>query len=68
MIFLYIVADELDFEILVCEFEIQSRCYFHFLTNDFGIGPNSFLPTVIHIYQPLCSGRIWHKVKFLSRV
>ena len=46
------VANVLDYDIVVSKFELQSRYFVHFRTN--------------HIYQPLRSGRIWHKVKFLS--
>ena len=45
----------LDRDIVVSGFELQSRYYVHFRTNTQEKGT---------IYQPLRSGRIWHKVNF----
>ena len=45
-----VMVKELDCDLKVSEFEFQSRYYLHFKTNP--------------IYQPLRSGRIWHKVNF----
>ena len=45
-----VMANELDCDIVVSEFELRSRYDVYFWIN--------------HIYQPLRSGRIWHKVNF----
>ena len=47
-----VVVNILDCDIVVCDFEFQSCYCVHFQS----------------IYQPLRSGRIWHKVNFLSGV
>ena len=45
----------MDYGIIVSEFVLQSRYYVHFRANTLEKGT---------IYQPLRSGRIWHKVNF----
>ena len=38
-----VVANILDYDIVVCEFKLQLRYYFHFRTNTFEKGMNSFI-------------------------
>ena len=51
----HVIAKTQDCGFVISEFELQSRYYVHFRTNTLGEGT---------IYQPLRSGRIWHKVNF----
>ena len=57
------VANVLDRDIVVKEFEIQSLNNVYFWTNFLGKGKNHQILSGT-IYQPLRSSRIWHKVNF----
>ena len=43
-----VVADVLDYDIFVNEFELWSRYYVHFRTNTLGKGMNPLIPSVIY--------------------
>ena len=58
------VANVLDYDIVVSKFELKSHYYANFRINTLGKCTNS----LILFTQPLRSGRIWHKVNFLSGV
>ena len=78
------MAKVFDCSFEVNEFELQSFHYIHFWTNTLGIiarlkfelaydeaavqRVNHYAIDFILFTQPLRSGRIWHKVKFLSGV
>ena len=42
--FLGVVANMMDCDIVVSEFELQSRYYYHFLSNTLGKGMNLLIP------------------------
>ena len=50
-----VMVKAVDCRIGKSEFKLHSHYYIHFQTNTLGKGT---------IYQPLRSGRIWHKVNF----
>ena len=50
-----IMVKAMNCGVVVNQFELQSRYYVHFRANTLRKGT---------IYQPLRSGRIWHKVNF----
>ena len=60
-----IVANVLDCILEVSEFELHSLYCVYFWTNNLGKGWFYGISTTVGtIYQPLHSGRIWHKVNF----
>ena len=49
------MANVLDFDIVVCEFELQSSYYVYFQTNTFGEGMNPLTPPAMSLIVPLLS-------------
>ena len=42
------VADVLNYDIVVSEFELKSRYYIHFWSNTFGQGMNTLIPPAMN--------------------
>ena len=57
------MANVLDCDIVVCEFELQSRYYVHFRIYTLGKGMNPFIPSAMDLIVPLLFNEVGFGIK-----